>query len=193
MWEQCTGGIFPFFEIAGMVSLCLVWYERCLQSRFTRLVHSRRMISTMTATVYNIHIMEDALSNWSRSKTSTVTNAYSTIMEFQRREIGIDPPPDNHLMWIHDLTRGVGVHILHRSGLEKCITMISDGVNPVDDTMTTVAIESFDPDQHMVVTTQLTPLSYIVDNVLPGTVPLLGPGAMGVSSHFKYCVVWWNV
>ena len=148
------------------------------------------MIATMMSTVNNVRIMDDALSIWSQSKTSIVTHAYSAILELEQRELGTNIVPRNHMFWIDALAREGGVHILPRSCLDDCISTIADGVNAIDKAISDDV--SFDPREHIVVTTQLTLLSYLVDTSTPAKVPLLGDGAMGMSSDFKNCVVWWN-
>ena len=150
------------------------------------------MIATMMATVRNIRVVEDALSQWSRSKTSAVTDAYMSIMELQKLETGMDPSPENHLLWLDTLSYHGGVHIMPRSRIDHCIMTMSNGGDPLEGTGLGIDKHLFDHKKHIIVTTQLTPLSYLLDNPHPGTVPPLGPNAMGMSS-VKYCAVWWNV
>lgn len=141
----------------------------------------------MTSTVQNIRIIEGAVARWSRSNVPLVTRAYETITRLEATELGHDLDPMQHMHWI----RSVGeVHILPRSRLDECVEWALTGAATDLDIKNGDAI-SFDPTRHIVVATQPGILSYLVDASLPDRVPVLGKGAMGLSPHFKCCVVWW--
>lgn len=147
-------------------------------------------IGTMMATVRHMTAMDEAITNRSRRD---VASTYSSIMALERKEIGHDLVPDNHVQWIHGLCVGAGVHRVRRSLLHDTVEYVcSMGFSP-DSTVDgdEDADAPFDPTTHFIVTTDVTMLSYILEAEV-AHVPLLGPGARGVSPSLKCCVLWWE-
>ena len=147
------------------------------------------MLATMTSTVQHAALIDSALTEWSRSKSSNVSAAYSAIMGMERNELGCEPTPNTHVFWIRGLSHGVGVHVVPRTRFHEFAVQVHNG--EVADALDADDV-AFDFAEHMIVTTQPTVLSYLVSTPFADKVPILGSGAMGMAHNFKCCAVWWN-
>lgn len=152
------------------------------------------MIGIMTETVRNVEIIDSALVRCDRRNTDRVRDAYKRIIEMEEMESGMTTDPKGHVQWLEGLSRGVGVHVMHKKdSLKTVVSEMERNARCYDhDTDNTVPVEIFDPSIHFVIVTEPSILSYLAEPMV-SHVDVFGKNALAVSPMFKCSVLWWNV
>lgn len=152
------------------------------------------MISIMTETIRNVEIIERAMMRWDRKSTDRVRAAYKRIIEMEECETGQVIDPKGHVQWLHGLSHGVGIHVMHKKdSLQNVVNEMERNARCGDDRIdSTVSIETFDPSIHFIIVTESSLLSYLAEP-MTSHVDMFGENAMAFSPMFKCSVLWWNV
>lgn len=152
------------------------------------------MIGIMTETIRNVEIIDRALVRCDRHSTDRVRDAYKRIIEIEERETGKAIEPKVHVQWLDGLSRGVGIHVMHKKeSLQTVVNEMERNARCDDHTVgSTASIETFDPSTHFVMVTEPSILSYLAEPMV-SHVDVFGKNAMAVSPMFKCSVLWWNV
>lgn len=152
------------------------------------------MIGIMTETVRNVEIIDSALLHCDRRNTERVRDAYRRIVEIEEHESGKTIDPKGHVQWLEGLSRGVGIHVMHKKdSLKTVVSEMERNARCADHAVgNTVSVEAFDPSIHFVIVTEPSILSYLAEPMV-SHVDVFGKNALAVSPVFKYSVLWWNV
>lgn len=130
-----------------------------------------------------LRILDECAARFCRADGPRARQAYATLLDVE----GKVPGPCDHVRWISDLSRNIGLHVCSRGAL-RCLCERAerdgriglDDIDPID-----CAVDAFDPTAHVLVALDATS---ILAHLLPED---LG-GAAIVAPHIKCALVWWD-